>query len=60
MWDKCNDKDAELYAKQEKLDASMVKIYALENTLRKQRRLIDRIPPEVMETLKVRQKGRER
>ena len=60
LWDKCSDKDSELYAQQEKLDASMAKIYALESTLRKQQRLIDRIPPEVLETLRVRQKGRER
>ncbi len=61
LWDRMDDKDALLEKKEAQLDESMARIYALESTLRQQKRLLDRIPPEVMEQLKAtRTRGQER
>ena len=59
LWGRMDDKDTLLEKKEAQLDESMARIYALESTLRQQKWLIDRIPPEVIEQLKT-PKTRER
>lgn len=61
LWDRMDDKDTLLAKKDAQLDENMARIYALESTLRQQKRFIDRIPSEVMEQLKApKARGRER
>ncbi len=54
-----DDKDSLLEKKEAQLDENIAHIYALESPLRQQKRLIGRIPPEMIEQLKA-PKARER